>query len=320
MSYDIVTIGSIHCVIMRKELGVPLDCPADFTGPYPSGDPAIMIHAAARLGAKCGIISVTGNDAFGRCATGKLESAGVDCRMVRKDRESSTGVAFVCYYEDGSREFLFHVRESASGKLNEEDVDIDKLRGTKWVHISGFTIMLSESSRRAVYKILDQLPTGTRISFDPNVRLESSGLEEIKKYCAPVIEKASIIFPSRKEAAAFTGCETDDDGCRLWAEQGKTVVFKNGAKGSSIYHSNQIIDVPAPAVKEIDPTGAGDTFCGAYLTAWIEGQSLIECGRFANAAGALSVGKIGPMEGAPTREELERYRQYCRRTCGMQEV
>ena len=49
---------------------------------------------------------------------------------------------------------------------------------------------------------------------------------------------------------------------------------------------------------EVDPTGAGDTFCGAFLTALVEGKDLRECARFANAAGALSVLKQGPMEGA----------------------
>ena len=70
---------------------------------------------------------------------------------------------------------------------------------------------------------------------------------------------------------------------------------------------DEVIDVPSFQVEEVDPTGAGDTFCGAFLTAMIEGKSLAECGRFANAAGAMSVRKQGPMEGAPSREELEAF-------------
>ncbi len=66
-------------------------------------------------------------------------------------------------------------------------------------------------------------------------------------------------------------------------------------------------DVPSFQVEEVDPTGAGDTFCGAFLTALTEGMSLAECARFANAAGAMSVRKQGPMEGAPSRAELDAF-------------
>ena len=47
-NYDIVTIGSMFVEIMRKELEKPLSMPADFTGPYPSGDIAIFLNAAPR--------------------------------------------------------------------------------------------------------------------------------------------------------------------------------------------------------------------------------------------------------------------------------
>ena len=78
-------------------------------------------------------------------------------------------------------------------------------------------------------------------------------------------------------------------------------------EGCILYHGADKIAVPSFQVEEVDPTGAGDTFCGAFLTALIEGQSLAACGRFACAAGAMSVRKQGPMEGAPSRMELEAF-------------
>jgi sugar/nucleoside kinase (ribokinase family) len=105
----------------------------------------------------------------------------------------------------------------------------------------------------------------------------------------------------------FTGASSDDEGCRIWADQGKVVVLKDGENGSRIFAGDHVIDVPSYSVEEVDPTGAGDTFCGAFLTALTEGKRLEECGRFANAAGAMSVRKQGPMEGAPSRAELEAF-------------
>jgi sugar/nucleoside kinase (ribokinase family) len=307
MGYDIVTIGGMLCEIMRKELDKPLDAAADFTGPYPSGDTPIMLNAAARLGARTAMIGVVGNDGFGRCITNRLEENGVDCSMVRIHPDAATGVAFVCYYSDGSRNFLYHVHHAAPGMMSPEDVDLEKLKGTRWMHITGFTMSIGKGSAEAVYKIIRELTPDTGISFDPNIRAEALGVEKIKELCRPVIERASLIFPSRSEAKMLTGASTDDGGCRLWAAQGKLVVLKNGEAGSRIYDGDRVVDVPSFPVDEIDPTGAGDTFCGAFLTALCEGKKIEECGRFANAAGAMSVRKKGPMEGAPSRKELEEF-------------
>lgn len=236
-----------------------------------------------------------------------MVSSGVDVSMVKDIPGASTGCAFVCYYSDGSRDFLYHSRHAAAGMTHAEDLDMEKLQGTKWFHLTGYNMSVSKSLQETCYRIVDELPEGSRISFDPNIRPESLSVEEVRELCRPVIEKASIIFPSKTEAALFTGCATDEEGCRLWADQGKLVVLKNGSEGCIIYQGNEKIPVPSFQVEEVDPTGAGDTFCGAFLTALIEGKPLSECGRFACAAGAMSVRKQGPMEGAPSRAELEAF-------------
>lgn len=307
MGYDIVTVGPLLCEVMRKELDKPLDAPADFTGPYPSGDTAIMLNAAAKLGAKCAMIGVVGNDGFGRCITNRLEESGADCSMIRIHPEAATGVAFVCYYSDGSRNFLYHVHHAAPGMLTPDDIDTEKIRGTKWLHVSGFTMSTNQNSAEAVYKMVREADPETKVCFDPNIRPEALSVEEIRKMCMPIIERADMILPSKSEAMMFTGAATDDEGCRQWAEQGKMVVLKNGEAGCRIYTKDAVVDVPSFKVEEVDPTGAGDTFCGAFLTALLEGKSIEECGRFANAAGAMSVRKQGPMEGAPARAELEEF-------------
>ncbi|MDQ5853997.1 MAG: carbohydrate kinase family protein, partial [Chloroflexota bacterium] len=62
--------------------------------------------------------------------------------------------------------------------------------------------------------------------------------------------------------------------------------------------------VPGFVVPEVDPTGAGDTFCAAFVVGLLDGLDPVVAARFANAAGALAVTRRGPMEGAPTREEV----------------
>ena len=307
MAYDIVTVSAILCEIMRKELDKPLDKPADFTGPYASGDTPITVNAAAKLGAKTAVIGSVGPDPFGRCFKEHMRSSGVDVSMVREVPGASTGCAFVCYHTGGSRDFLYHSRHAASGMVNAAGLDMEKLRGTRWFHLTGYNMSVSRGLQETCYRIVNELPEGSRISFDPNIRPESLSVEEVRELCRPVLERASVVFPSKTEAARFTGLPTDEEGCRLWASQGKLVVLKNGSEGCVIYSGEETIAVPSFPVEEVDPTGAGDTFCGAFLTALCEGKPLAECGRFACAAGAMSVRRQGPLEGAPSREELEAF-------------
>lgn len=308
MGYDIVTIGPLLVEIMRKELEKPLDMPADFTGPYPSGDSAIMLNAAAKMGAKTAFVGVVGDDGFGRNVTNRLKESGVDCSMIRTITEAATGTAFVCYFNDGSRNFIYHVHHAAPGYLNkDDDVNIEKLSGAKWVHLTGFTMSTNQDSVDAVYKMVKELPENVKISFDPNIRPESLSVEKIRELCGPVIERASIIFPSKGEAIMFNGTETDDEGCKIWASQGKIVVLKNGEMGSRVYEGDKVYDVPTYEVTEVDPTGAGDTFVGAFMTLYVEGKPVEECAKYANAAGAMSVRAQGPMEGSPSRAEVEEF-------------
>jgi sugar/nucleoside kinase (ribokinase family) len=63
--------------------------------------------------------------------------------------------------------------------------------------------------------------------------------------------------------------------------------------------------VPGFVVEEVDPTGAGDCFNAACVIGLYAGWPLERTARFACAAGALAVTRLGPMEGAPTRAEVE---------------
>ena len=137
MAYDLVTVSAILCEIMRKELDKPLDKPADFTGPYASGDTPITVNIAAKLGAKTAVIGSVGPDPFGKCFKAQMVSSGVDVSMVKDIPGASTGCAFVCYYSDGSRDFLYHSRHAAAGMTHAEDLDMEKLQGTKWFHLTG---------------------------------------------------------------------------------------------------------------------------------------------------------------------------------------
>jgi sugar/nucleoside kinase (ribokinase family) len=65
--------------------------------------------------------------------------------------------------------------------------------------------------------------------------------------------------------------------------------------------------VPAYPVEVKDTTGAGDTFDGGFLAAWLAGKSLQECLRFGAACGGLTTTIMGGFNGQPSWDEAEAY-------------
>ncbi len=304
---EVVSVGNLLVEVMRMKLDQPLNEPGEFAGPFPSGDCAIYIDTVARLGHASGFIGAVGADDFGRCILERFKGDGVDISQVAILRDQTTGVAFVAYFSGGSRKFIYHWRHAAAGRLAPEHVRADYIESARWLHITGCNLAASDSAREACYAAVQFLAPSGCLSFDANIRPELLTIEEIRRLVQPVIERANVVMPSLTEAAMLTGLESDEQGCRLWAGQGKTVVLKMGPKGCRIYSGERVIDVPGFAVEEVDPTGAGDSFCAGFTAALLEGLSLEEAGRFANAVGALAVTKLGPMEGAPSRQQVTEF-------------
>ena len=301
---EVISIGNMLVEIMRTGLDQPLNAAGTFVGPFPSGDTPIYIDTVARLGRSSGFIGVVGPDDFGRCLLDRFEQDGVDCSQVKVLEGHTTGVAFIAYFTGGSRKFIYHWRHAAAGQLAPLHVSPAYFANAQWLHLTGCNLAVNDSARDACYRAMACLPPGARLSFDANIRPELLTVEQIRDLCLPVIARADVLLPSLGEAAMLTGEADDEAGCRLWSAQGKIVVLKQGPKGCRIYHGEQVIDVPGFQVEEVDPTGAGDSFCAGFTVALLDGLDLAAAGRFANAAGALAVTKQGPMEGAPTRQQV----------------
>jgi len=303
---EVISIGNMLVEIMRVNLDEPFDQAGTFVGPFPSGDTPIYIDTVARLGRDAGFIGVVGKDGFGECLLNRFARDGVDASAVQVMPDQTTGVAFVAYFTGGSRKFIYHWRHAAAGQLAPDHVKPAYFSAARWLHLTGCNLAVCESARQACYRAMDYLPAGARLSFDPNIRPEVLSVDEIRALCQPVLERADVFLPSLGEAMMFTGAESDEAGCKLLAARGKLVVLKQGAQGCRIFSPDgSDVYVPGFRVDEVDPTGAGDSFCGGFSVALLEGKSTYEAGRFANAVGALAVTKKGPMEGAPTREAVE---------------
>jgi len=303
---EIIAIGEILVEIMRSSAGQPLDRNGEFRGPFASGAPAIFAVAASRLGQKTAFIGAVGRDAFGKLLEQRLADEGVDIGGLQHPSGYATGAAFVAYEESGEREFVFHIRHAAAGQIQAKEVPPAIFKNVKWLHISGSTLALNPNSREACQRALELTRAqGGKISLDPNLRLELIPLEGFRELLAPFLDRADLLLPTTSEARQLAGVEDDDLAATSLAKKsGAIVALKRAEQGCTIYQGSDRLDLPGYPIEELDPTGAGDCYSAAFITGLQEGWPLDKVGLFANAAGALAVTQLGPMEGASTREQV----------------
>jgi len=304
---SIWTMGELLCEVMRPEVDATLDEIGVFYGPYPSGAPGIFIDTVARLGHKAGIVGGVGKDDFGKCLLERLSKSGVDCSRITEYDEGTTGVAFITYFSDGSRRFLYHFPDTPATRPKAPEPEALG-EDVQYFHIMGCSLMAKEEFAREILKLMRSLSErGTRISFDPNIRPELMKDEGVYQIIKEVMEHTHIFFPGVAELLMVSGKEEVEEAVKTCFEYPnmEIIVLKEGARGCRVYTKEERFALSSFSVKEIDPTGAGDCFDAAFLCGLLEEKDLVEAATMASAAAALNVKVLGPMEGDISKETVE---------------
>ncbi|KIN70542.1 PfkB domain protein [Sulfitobacter noctilucae] len=298
----IVTIGEILVEFVSHSTDCGLSRIGNYSGPYPSGAPAIFLNQAARMGAVTEMIGGVGNDGFGRCVLDRLKADGVGTAGVTMHKDCTTGVAFVSYYADGNRDFIFHMENTASDHFTVPDGLFDPAQTI--LHVSaaslGNTLMrthIMETMRRVD-------AAGGKISCDPNARPELMQDDAVRVALIEVMDRSTYLMPSTSDLA-FLFPDLNEEAAieQLLNAKAEVIVIKRGGDGATVVGEGARFEFDGHAVEEVDPTGAGDCFGGTFISLLAQGVSLEEAGAQANAAGALAVTQRGPMEGnsSPSR-------------------
>lgn len=299
------TIGEILVEIMRPAVDMPLDVPATFRGPFPSGAPANFADSTARLGGKSAIIGAVGDDAFGRMTLDRLKSDGVDTSYIGVS-PLSTGCAFVSYKSDGSRTFIFHMGNAASGDVTVPD-DLSPEAGDV-LHICGCSVSASPAMGENIIKVLRTfVKAGCKVSFDPNVRPELLRDDSSAAMIAEVIENTSYLLPGVGELLTISGCASVEDAVEKMFRNPKleVIALKDGSNGCRIFTRERIVTHGIYEVEVLDATGAGDSFDASFVLGMTEGKPLEVIAEEASAAAALAVAGFGPMEGNVTADAVK---------------
>jgi tagatose kinase len=292
------TMGEMLVEIMRPHADMDLGVAGEFLGPYPSGAPAIFIDTAARLGCTAGIIGGVGRDDFGKCLTDRLRKDGVDCRFVTVVDGMSSAVAFVTYFEDGSRKFIYHIGNTPAAMSRSPD--LAGIEDPAFFHVMGCSLLASEPFRLEIIKTLEGFAAmGAKISFDPNIRVELLGARTLGEIIEPVMRHCAVLHPGVDELYMLAGVNDEARAVEKLFRNPRLeiIALKRGKKGCTVYTRDRSFSMGVYEVDPVDPTGAGDSFDAGFLFGLVEGKSLEECATIATAAAALNTAAFGPMEG-----------------------
>lgn len=206
------------------------------------------------------------------------------------DRTLPSGVLVTILDPGGERSFL--TDRGANLNLSPDDLPESLLDGVGLVLISGYSFFAS-GPRIAVQSLLKAARRrGVAIGIDPASAgfLAEVGPSVFRDWVGP----ADWLFANEGEAELLTGEADFDAGMRLLGQQFAHVVIKRGRFGAALGGRDGVIQSrPAPIVKVVDTTGAGDAFAAGFVAALLRGEDHAACLEAGIASGAKAVQSVG---------------------------
>ncbi len=272
------------------------------------GDVSNAAIAAARQGARVGIVSRVGSDRFGDLLFELWERENIDVSAVARDPLASTGLYFITHTAQGPG-FSYLRAGSAATRLSPDNLPLDYLTGARWLHVSGISQAISTSACDAVFAaIASARAAGVKVSYDANLRLKLWPLDRARMTVRATARLADVFLPSFEDIAVLGGAADAEQAMQWCLDAGaRTVVLTLGHEGVMVHDDGERYVLPPYRVDAIDATGAGDCFAGALLAALCDGATLRDAAGYANAAAALTTTGFGAVAPIPTRQRVEKF-------------
>jgi len=297
----IVVVGSSNTDMIIKMRRIPKPGETIIGGEFAmaaGGKGANQAVAAARSGGQVTFIARVGNDLFGEQAIKGFADDGINVDNVIKDENAPSGVALIFVGGDG--ENSIGVASGANAKLSAEDIE----KAREVISSAGVFLIQLETPMETVKAAVQLAAHGARVILNP---APAQPLDD------EVLRHVSILTPNESEAELLTGVPIENEEAAAKAatalrDRGvETVLITLGAQGVFVASDDFCGIAPGFSVTPVDTTAAGDVFNGALAVALAEQKPLREAVRFANAAAALSVTKLGAQPSAPYRLEIEAF-------------
>ncbi|RII19616.1 2-dehydro-3-deoxygluconokinase [Streptomyces sp. YIM 130001] len=303
---DLTTLGETLAVLAPDHIG-PLRH-ARSLGLTVAGSESTVAIGVRRLGHSAAWAGRVGDDELGRLVTDRLRGEDLRVHAVT-DASAPTGLFLKDQPLAGSRRVHYYRGGSAGSHLCPEDLPPGVVEGSRVVHTSGITSALSDAAARTVRTALARARSvGVTVSFDLNHRTRLWSDERARTELWQVVPLVDLLFASDDEAALLVpeaGGDPERAAHALREHGPETVVVTMGAAGSLSVGPEGVRLGAAPAVLEVDPIGAGDSFVAGYLSAFLDGCAEPERLVRASAVAAVCVATQGDWEGLPDRAVLE---------------
>jgi len=274
---------------------------------YAGGKGFNQAVSARRCGAQVSMIGKVGADQFGAAFMEIMDREDIDHSYVIRDGSATTSLGIPMIDPHGDNSIIGIPR--ANTLVTAEEVNAAKefitqhqilllqleiplvasLEAARIAYHAGMMVILNPAP--AAYPISTLLPR--RDSGEPMI---------------------DWFMPNEVEAEMLTGMpvkNTDDAfNCGKYIlSQGvrRGVVITMGSNGAVAVTPDAQYHIPSFPVTPVDPTGAGDAFCGSFAAAMSEEKTVEEALRFANAAGALAVTIAGAEPSLPKRSDIDAF-------------
>lgn len=261
----IAAVGEILVEFVSHTTNCGLSQTSDYSGPYPSGAPAIFVDQAARMGSATEMVGGVG--------------------------------------DDGNRDFIFHLTDTAADHFETPETLFQPTQTI--LHVSAASLGNARMREMIMATMRKVSSGRGHISCDPNARPELMRDDAVRGALAEVMDKSTYLLPSTSDLEFLFPKMSEDAAIdHLLNAKAEVIAIKRGSAGVTVLGDGKRHDFAGHAVEEVDPTGAGDCFGGTFVSLLAQGASLHDAGLQANAAGALAVTRRGPMEGNSSPAEI----------------
>jgi len=115
----------------------------------------------------------------------------------------------------------------------------------------------------------------------------------LRKQILPQIPFLDILFLNSAEASFLTQLDDPRKAIEYLGELVHIVVVTQGSDGCLVNHQGTIHQVASYYSNEVDGTGAGDSFAGAFIANYLQDSDIKLAAKWGNAAGAINVQGVG---------------------------
>lgn len=254
-----------------------------------SGGNALFAAIGARVWRNSvGLIARRGND-YPEENIQQLKEVGIETHLKSVDHKDIHDWAL--YEPDGRRQFVNHLSSGSHYDVSivGEEIPDDCLEGAGY-HIAP---MPTDIQLSIVNKLSE---TEASLALDPHEEYLTE--PPLNDQAMNMLSDVQLFLPSREEAMRLYGEDDPPKAARAFSEAGPSiVVIKLGIEGSLIYAADEdeMHHIPIYEVDTVDPTGAGDSYCGGFLAGYLQTQDPVLAACYGTVSASFVVQHVGAL-------------------------